>query len=591
MDKAEFLTIFPTFERLEIVRKTLPSIIAETKGNNARLIVHDSSVNGQAEKWAYLQELNQNNDFFLILSDNLSMAHVRNMCLSLGQELYAPDYICMVEDDHGYNSGFIISAIQAMKQYYGLPSPVGDLKYGLFTGCRVHNHHLTQKLPDGNAYVDPNSPPEQMGRANSCCRCAPTSHWNNVLKGLDTDEYLISYYQTRHLNLRNYHKGFTTLLVESGEKMFELESEGRGDSIKSKNRMWDDNYAASDSRSVFLGKPETYKPEPWKRINSRIQLEISSDDSQEYRLLGDSLFKEGKFEDAAAYYQRAIALDDKSVWAYFGLGKSYQRSGRLPDAITTYKKAIEYNSSKPDIYHWLGEALVLAGKAKEATITYQKAINLNPNLAYPYRGLGGAMMELGCLEGAIANFKKSIELNPKYVLAYNHLAKALLAQGNLEEGISVYKKLLYFNPQGFSEYKNLANLCNLLVIKGQLNRAISCYKDAIKANPNNSEVAAKEIERLERLKNYNKQVNAAYAQIIELNGNPATVDSNFKWNGKKFLYLVQTDATPPHIMKTFPVKMPIFYICRIRKKLRDIFIFPIIHGLREEINYWSQQNS
>lgn len=201
------------------------------------------------------------------------------------------------------------------------------------------------------------------------------------------------------------------------------------------------------------------------------------------------------------------------------------------------------------------------------------------------------MMELGCLEGAIANFKKSIELNPKYVLAYNHLAKALLAQGNLEEGISVYKKLLYFNPQGFSEYKNLANLCNLLVIKGQLNRAISCYKDAIKANPNNSEVAAKEIERLERLKNYNKQVNAAYAQIIELNGNPATVDSNFKWNGKKFLYLVQTDATPPHIMKTFPVKMPIFYICRIRKKLRDIFIFPIIHGLREEINYWSQQNS
>ncbi|MBE9143963.1 tetratricopeptide repeat protein [Planktothrix mougeotii] len=495
MDKAEFLTIFPTFERLEVVQKTLPSIIAETKRNNARLIVHDSSVDGQAEKWAYLQELNQNNDFFLILSDNLSMAHARNMCLSLGQELYGPDYICMIEDDHGYNSGFIVSVIEAMKQYYGKSSPVGDLKYGLFTGCRVHNRHLTQKLPDGNAYVDPNSPPEQMGRANSCCRCAPTSHWNNVLKGLDTDEYLISYYQTKHLNLRNYHKGFTTLLVANGEKMFEIESAGRGDSIKSKIRMWDDNYAASDPRSVFLGKPDPYKSEPWKRINSRIKLEISSDNSEEYRRLGDSLFKESKFDEAAAYYQRAIALDDKSVWAYFGLGKSWQRSGRLLDAIATYKKAIECDSSKADIYHWLGEALVLAGEAKEAIIAYQKAIELKPNLAYPYRGLGGAMMEMGDLEGAITLLRKSTEINPKYLAAYNQLGEVLAAQGNFSEAATCYQKAIELNPKSFLPFGQLAEI---FAEQGKIEEALNYFQQAIQLNPKHQAVHTELIAALSK---------------------------------------------------------------------------------------------
>ena len=57
MEKTEFLTIFPTFEKLEVAKETLPSIIEETNRNDAKLIVHDSSVKGRARKWNYLQKL------------------------------------------------------------------------------------------------------------------------------------------------------------------------------------------------------------------------------------------------------------------------------------------------------------------------------------------------------------------------------------------------------------------------------------------------------------------------------------------------------------------------------------------------------
>jgi len=253
MDKSKFLTIFATFENLEVVKQTLPSVIAETRENDARLIVHDSSVKSRDEKWAYLTELNQEKDFFLILSDNLSMAHARNMCSHLGQELYAPDYICMLEDDHGFKPGLIPAMRDAMETYYGKVSPNG-LRYGLFTGCGKHNSKKRHVMEDGNAYLDAGNIHKVLGKANSCFRCAPTSHWTNILKGYDTDEYLISRFQTMNLNLRNYYKGFTTMVVRNGDLVFEVENMGRGFSGDDGLKLWDDQYTASDPRSRFRGK-------------------------------------------------------------------------------------------------------------------------------------------------------------------------------------------------------------------------------------------------------------------------------------------------------------------------------------------------
>jgi len=250
MDKTEFLTIFRSFERLEIVKETLPTVVAETKEHDAKLIVHDSSVEGREEKWAYLKELNKNDDFFLILSSNMSSAHVCNMCLQLGQELYAPEYICLLEDDHGYLPGVIPELVNTMKTYYGKIAPNG-LRYGLFTCCSTHNKQINQLLPDGNSYIHGDAEPIQLGRANACFRCAPTAHWNNVLKGLDTDEYMLSIYQVRNLNMRNYSKGFTALNVKNGQLCNYIHSVGRGASDNDGLRRWDDLYTASDPRSRY----------------------------------------------------------------------------------------------------------------------------------------------------------------------------------------------------------------------------------------------------------------------------------------------------------------------------------------------------
>lgn len=264
MQKTEFLTIYATFGNLKLVKQTLPSVIEETaRYGDAKLLVHDSTERelGRDRKWRYLKSLERKHGFFLLLSTNLSMAHARNMCLHLGQELYAPEYIAMLEDDHGYREGFITESVAAMKKYYGKKVPGSDLRFGMFGGCGKHHVAKRTLLGDGNAHpaIDAKSGvlggPDKIGGINSCCRIAPTSHWNNVLKGYDTDEYLISTFQTNGINRRNYHKGFNSMIIQDGRYMFDLEGEARGCGDKGL-RLWDEEYAASDGRSRFRGKEE-----------------------------------------------------------------------------------------------------------------------------------------------------------------------------------------------------------------------------------------------------------------------------------------------------------------------------------------------
>jgi len=164
----------------------------------------------------------------------------------------------MLEDDHGLREGAIDALIHAMTEYYGREAPNG-LKFGLFSGC-LHcwrQLHKFTSLPDGNVFPDVDNQNYALGGANSCFRCAPTSHWQNVLKGYDVDEYMISSWQTSQVNLRNYSNGFTTLYVANGDISFTVDRVGQGFTQSPGLRRWDPSFTASDPRSRYFGKLET----------------------------------------------------------------------------------------------------------------------------------------------------------------------------------------------------------------------------------------------------------------------------------------------------------------------------------------------
>jgi len=249
MTKTEFAIAFCSYGNLPTVQATLPTIIQECQRAGAGLLVYDCTVEGRDLQWAWLQQQADQHRFFLMLSSAVSMAQSRNTALQLCIDQYLPDYICLMEDDHGLRPGFIDAMVAAQKKYYGQEAPNG-LRYGLFTGCQEHHQVTLHTLPDGNAYPDWDTPPLRLGGVNSCMRCAPTHHWLSVLKGYDLDEYPISRFQTGPSLMRNYHRGFTVMVVGNGQYVFEVQREGRGvTAAKETVPLWDDFYTRSDRRA------------------------------------------------------------------------------------------------------------------------------------------------------------------------------------------------------------------------------------------------------------------------------------------------------------------------------------------------------
>ncbi|MDE3207789.1 MAG: hypothetical protein KGL58_02975, partial [Pseudomonadota bacterium] len=243
------------------VSRMLPGVLAESKRTGSAVVVHDSSIKNRPQMQEVILDLKKQYDFFFMQTDPVSMGLARNMAMWVGIELYAPTFICMIEDDHGFHSGLITEMTEAMKRYYGQVSPNG-LRYGLFTACPFcwgdAYFEALKPIEEGSSYyiVDINRVSVMMaGGANSCFRCAPTSHWISVLRGYDTDDYPISTFQTAGLNLRNYHKGFTTLVVRKGELVSRQQREGRGFTVAPELRPFNMDFSALDPRSGFV-KPK-----------------------------------------------------------------------------------------------------------------------------------------------------------------------------------------------------------------------------------------------------------------------------------------------------------------------------------------------
>ena len=265
IEPVEFLTIYCCFEDVATVSRMLPTVLGESQRAGAAVVVHDCSVNNRSAMDALIQDLKREHTFFFVHTDTIPMGLARNMAMWIALEIYAPTYICMIEDDHGYSSGLIPEMVDAMKKFYGKESPSG-LRYGMFTACPFcwGESYLNALVPAEDCrhrVVDASRvDPMMAGGANSCFRCAPTLHWISVLRGYDVDEYPISPFQTAGINFRNYHKGFTAMVVRNGDLVLRQEREGRGFTTTSERRPFSLEYAARDPRSGFLAASSQLSP-------------------------------------------------------------------------------------------------------------------------------------------------------------------------------------------------------------------------------------------------------------------------------------------------------------------------------------------
>ncbi len=97
---------------------------------------------------------------------------------------------------------------------------------------------------------------------------------------------------------------------------------------------------------------------------------------------GVDLYDKGKFVDSEVEFKKGLEKSPDNFQANFNLGDSYYKEGKYEDALKNYSAALSkatMDNQKAAVYHNTGNALLKDQKIKESIGAYEDALKLNPN--------------------------------------------------------------------------------------------------------------------------------------------------------------------------------------------------------------------
>ena len=132
---------------------------------------------------------------------------------------------------------------------------------------------------------------------------------------------------------------------------------------------------------------------------------------------------QGKYEEAIAEGEKAVALEPNEANHYARLGTVLRTAGRADEAIANMNKAMRLNPHYPAWYLFdLGGAYEILGQYNEALATWNRLLERslkgesNPLLVHQWLVITYA--RLGQMEKARAHAENILKLNPKYTVEF-----------------------------------------------------------------------------------------------------------------------------------------------------------------------------
>jgi tetratricopeptide (TPR) repeat protein len=177
-----------------------------------------------------------------------------------------------------------------------------------------------------------------------------------------------------------------------------------------------------------------------------------------YYVLGGSLRKRGKIEDAMQAYSKAINLKTDYSEAHYNLAIALSKQGKTEEAIGHYEKAIEARPDDARAYNNLGLALQSLGRVDEAISRYHQALRLKPDHALAYNNLGLAHISNGNYDAAIDSFEQALKIRPDYLNARINLGKVLLYRDRYDDALEHYRWALQLNPECTEALHSIARI-------------------------------------------------------------------------------------------------------------------------------------
>ena len=198
------------------------------------------------------------------------------------------------------------------------------------------------------------------------------------------------------------------------------------------------------------GQPEAAADYWYQALN----LEPSWAKANEYLSLGNTLWQQGKQDEALVCYRRSIELEPESLTGYQSLTTALIHQGKHHQAISYLQTALEFNPQAVQIHLQLANLYRQLKYFDEAVDACLKAIELQPNLAKTFIYLRFNLLRYTIednsplLDKIVRVCQDVIEQQSDSIVVSSTLGYALTKQGKLPAAIAVYQQASYQQAVG-----------------------------------------------------------------------------------------------------------------------------------------------
>ncbi|CAF4190765.1 unnamed protein product, partial [Adineta steineri] len=260
----------------------------------------------------------------------------------------------------------------------------------------------------------------------------------------------------------------------------------------------------------------------------QVELELTSDDDQQLRLLtdrirdeavddsgwerlGSLLLKIGQFNKAEELYNVLLeqtSHEDEQSHYHSQLGTVHCYKGNYEKAIWYYEKALEIHqktlcSNHPYLiilYNNIGNVYDQMGEYSKAILYYNQALEIcqntlplnHPDLTNLYNNIGSAYNNMGEYSEALSFYEISLEIqqetlpsnHPALATSYNNIGNVYYNMREYSKALSFYEKALEIyqkslpsnHPDLATSYSNIAIMYRSM---GKYSQALSFYEKAL----------------------------------------------------------------------------------------------------------------
>jgi len=192
----------------------------------------------------------------------------------------------------------------------------------------------------------------------------------------------------------------------------------------------------------------------------------------------------GYWRDGERLFRHAAAVTKDNYVALNLIGISLERERRLEEAIECYRSAVRMKPSYADAQFNLGNALVARGQYPEAIASFETTLRLVPWYYEARNNLANTLLKMGRPDEAVTQYQLALEHAPDGGRIHENLAAILAARGKLEEAVGHYRQALALRPENAGTHYALGLA---LALQGEWNEAIGQYTQALRLAPGNAE--------------------------------------------------------------------------------------------------------